>query len=104
MSFTTSLKQKRDELRAQTSDPWYVRLEAVRGKIDDEGVERIGTQTLFDILEMPMKRRTAGACRHLAKIMRELGWTAVKARGLTPSGFKDQVRGYARVNDRSFML
>jgi hypothetical protein len=28
--------------------------------------------------------------------MRELGWTAVKARGMTQSGFKDQVRGYAR--------
>jgi len=29
----------------------------------------------------------------------------VKARGLTPGGFKDQVRGYARVkDDGSFML
>jgi hypothetical protein len=28
--------------------------------------------------------------------MRELGWTPMKARGLGQSGFKDQVRGYAR--------
>jgi len=32
----------------------------------------------------------------VSKLMRELGWTAVKARGMTQSGFRDQVRGYAR--------
>jgi hypothetical protein len=43
-------------------------------------------------------------CRRLAKIMRKLGWSAVKARGLTPGGFKDQVRGYARDADGRSML
>jgi hypothetical protein len=28
--------------------------------------------------------------------MLELGWHPIKARGLRPSGFRDQVRGYAR--------
>jgi len=28
--------------------------------------------------------------------MGELGWTPMKARGLSQTGFKDQVRGYAR--------
>ena len=104
MSFTASLKRTRDQLRAQQAEPWCVRLEGARGKLDDEGVERISTQTLFDILDLPQRSRNAAAGRKVAKIMRELGWTAVKARGLTPSGFKDQVRGYARVRDRSFML
>jgi hypothetical protein len=62
----------------------------------DDGVERISTQALFDILEGPQRRRNAGARRRLAKIMRELGWTAIKARGLTPGGFRDQIRGWAR--------
>ncbi len=104
MSFISRLQQKRNQLRAQQADPWYVRLEGARGKLDDEGVERISTQTLFEILELPQRSRNAAAGRKVAKIMRELGWTAVKARGLTPGGFKDQVRGYARVKDRSFML
>ncbi len=104
MSFIGKLQQKRDELRAQQADPWYIRLERVRGKLGDDNVERLSTQTAFDFLEIPQRGRTAAACRRLAKIMRELGWTAVKARGLTPGGFKDQVRGYARDTDRRAML
>jgi hypothetical protein len=38
---------------------------------------------------------TSAAGRRLAKLMRDLGWTAVKARSLSQSGFRDQVRGYA---------
>ncbi len=104
MPFISSLTKVRDRIRAQQADPWYVRLQAAHGKLDDEGVERISTQSLFDILELPQRRRNAAAGRKVAKIMRELGWTAVKAHGLTPSGFKDQIRGYARVKDRTFML
>ena len=96
MSFVSTLKKTRDHIRAQRSDPWHVRLEAARGKVGDDGVERISTHTLFDILEVPLRSRTAGAGRRLAKLMRELGWTQIKARGLTPGGFRDQVRGYAR--------
>jgi hypothetical protein len=103
MSFITSLKQSCDQLRAQAADPWRLRLEGVRGKMGDDGVERVSTQTLFDILDVPQRGRTAGACRRLAKLMRELGWSAIKARGLTPGGFRDQVRGYARDKD-SVML
>jgi hypothetical protein len=104
MSFIGRLQQERDQIRAQRANPWHVRLEGARGKLGDDGVERISTQTLLDLLEIPQRGRTAAAGRRLAKIMRELGWTAVKARGLTPGGFKDQVRGYARVKDGSFML
>jgi hypothetical protein len=45
-------------------------------------VERISTQALFDHLDVPQKARTAGVCRRLATLMRELGWTPMKARGL----------------------
>src|SRR5262249_17815656 len=53
-------------------------------------------RTLFDILEIPQHSRGAGACRRLAKLMTELGWTAVRVRGLTRGGYKEQVRGYCR--------
>jgi hypothetical protein len=96
MSFTDMLRRTRDEVRAKRADPWHLRLERVRGKTWDDGVERISTQTVFDILEVPHRSRTAGACRRLSKLMRELGWNPIKARGLTPGGFRDQVRGYAR--------
>jgi|SRR5690242_14406810 hypothetical protein len=102
MAFINRLKEARDKVRAQRSDPWHIRLEAVRGKVGDDGVERIATHTLFDILEVPQRSRTAAAGRRLAEIMRSLGWSPTRARGLTPTGLKDQVRGYAR--DRESLM
>ena len=104
MSFISTLKKTRDEVLAKRADPWHLRLEAVRGKVGDDGVERISTHTLFDTLEVPQRNRTDGACRRLAKQMRALGWSSIKARGLTPGGFKDQVRGWARAKNWSVML
>src|SRR3954470_17641962 len=98
MSFVAMLREATAALQAEATDPWRLRLERVRGKVGDDGIERVPTQTLFDILEVPQRARGAGACRRLAKLMRELGWSPIKARGLTQSGLRDQVRGYARDN------
>ncbi len=96
MSFISTLRKARDEIQAQQSDPWFIRLEAVRGKVVDDGVERIATHTIFDLLGLPQRARTAAAGRRVAEIMRGLGWSPIRGRGLTPTGLKDQVRGYAR--------
>ena len=96
MSFRELLRQTRAQALARPADPWRFRLERARGKLGDDDIERVSTQALFDLLELPQKTRTAGACRRLATLMRELGWSPIKARGLTPGGFRDQVRGYAR--------
>src|SRR5450759_671866 len=91
-----------ERLRAATmevehpDDPWLAPLQRVRGKVEFDGLERVSTQTLLDILEVPQRSRTAGTYRHLAKIMAELGWTAVRVRDLTRGGYKEQVRGYCR--------
>jgi hypothetical protein len=81
---------------AQPIDPWRLRLERVRGQTGFDGLERISTQTVMDILEVPQRQRTAGAYRQLAKVMAELGWSAVRVRDLTRGGYKEQVRGYTR--------
>jgi hypothetical protein len=90
------LRKSKVEVLALSADPWRLRLERVRGKIGFDGVERVSTQDVFDHLEVPQKARTSGACRRLAKLMRELEWTPMKARCLGQSGYRDQVRGYAR--------
>src|SRR6516225_10146830 len=95
------LERLEAEVARDSVHPWKLRLERVRGKIDADGLERLTTQQLFDVLEVPQRSRTAGACRRLAAVMTELGWTAVRVRGLTPSGFTEQVRGYARHVHRS---
>jgi hypothetical protein len=96
VSFLERLRQGREVVRARNADTWRVRLEGVRGKVGDDGIERVSTQTLFDILEVPQLGRGTSACKRLANIMRDLGWHAIKARGLTPTGVRDQIRGYAR--------
>ena len=95
MSFIEKLRASQAEA-AQPVDPWRLRLERVRGKIDFDGLERISTQTLMDLLEVPQRRRTAGTYRQLAKVMAQLGWAAVRVRDFNGRGFKEQVRGYVR--------
>jgi hypothetical protein len=95
-SFLENLKAGREAVRARNADPWRLRLEGVRGKIGDDAIERVSTQSVLDLLEVPQRRRDAGACRRLATLMRELGWHPIKARGLTPTGVRDQIRGWAR--------
>lgn len=96
VSFFEKLKQAQAELAAQNCDPWRLPLERVRGKIDYDGLERVSSQTILDILEVPQRNRTAGTFRRLAKIMAELGWTAVRVRDFTRGGHKEQIRGYCR--------
>jgi hypothetical protein len=95
-----TLAEKMDLLRAQLSgegaDPWRLRLERLRGRVDPDGVERVTTQDVFDVLDVAQSNRTTAACRRLAAVMRELGWTALRVRGLTRGGYLEQVRGYCR--------
>ena len=81
----------------QAVDPWRLTLERVRGRVDFfDGLERVSSQTLLDLLEVPRRNRTAGTFRRLSKLMTELGWSAVRVRDLTRGGYKEQVRGYCR--------
>jgi hypothetical protein len=94
--FLQELRALEAEAVAQATDPWRLRLERVRGKVDFDGMERVSTQMVLDLLEVPQRDRTAGTYRHLAKVMTELGWTAVRVRDLNRGGWKEQVRGYVR--------
>jgi hypothetical protein len=76
-------------------DAWHAILRKLKGRIGYDGVERISTHDIFDILEVPMQHRARQTVR-LSGLMRGLGWASVRARGLNPGGYKDRVRGYAR--------
>jgi len=97
-SFLEQLRQaETDAVSAENVDPWKLPLERVRGKIDlFDGLERISSQTLLDLLEIPQRNRTAVTFRRLARVVAELGWTAVRVRDFTRGGYKEQVRGYCR--------
>jgi hypothetical protein len=95
MSLLGRLKAARTELE-MPEDPWLAPLQRIRGKVEFDGQERVSSQTLLDLLQVPQRSRTAGTYRRLAKLMTELGWTAVRVRDLTRGGYKEQVRGYVR--------
>ena len=96
MSFLAQLEGARAEALKRNTDPWRLRLGRLRGTIGDDGIERITTQAVFDVLEIPQGNRRAGASRRLAAVMGDLGWMAVRVRGLTRGGYLEQVRGYCR--------
>ena len=96
MSLIERLRHAQIAASQEDVDPWLAPLQRVRGKVEFDGLERVSSQTLLDMLEVPQRSRTAGTYRRLAKLMAELGWTAVRVRDLTRGGYKEQVRGYVR--------
>jgi hypothetical protein len=96
MPWIEVLRRAREQAAEQPAHPWAARLERLRGTVDNDGVERITTQAVFDVLEVPQRARTAAACSLLARLMRGMGWMPIRTRRLTRGGFKDQVRGYGR--------
>ena len=97
VSWVTRMRNAQAEMAvARKADPWRLQLERLRGKVGDDNVERIGTQAIFDALEVPQRNRGAGACKRLARLMRELEWSPIKARGLNQKCLLEQIRGYAR--------
>jgi hypothetical protein len=89
LTFRDRMREEEAEAAAaEAADPWRLTLERVRGKIDFyDRLERISSQTLLDLLEVPQRNRTAGTFRRLSKVMTELGWTALRVRDLTRGGY-----------------
>jgi hypothetical protein len=96
MSFLEQLHKARAAAAERNVHPWAAQLERLRGIVGHDGVERVTTQAVFDELEMPQERRTTAASIALARLMRSLGWTQVRVRAVGRTGFKEQMRGYAR--------
>jgi hypothetical protein len=95
-SFLQALRDGAEAVRnSPEEDPWEATLRKLKGRTAHDGVERISTTDVFDALEIPIRRRSSLTVR-LSKLMRRLGWTNIRARGLNPGSYRDRVRGYAR--------
>jgi hypothetical protein len=90
------VKAAQAKMTARDIDPWLLPLGRVRGKIDYDGIERVTTQMLLDVLEVPQCRRRAGTYRKLSKLMVDLRWTPVRVRARRRADYLEQVRGYCR--------
>jgi hypothetical protein len=95
-SFSELLKTGAEAARnAAVEDAWEATLRKLKGRISHDGIERISTNDVFDFLEVPIRRRPSETIR-LSRVMRKLGWSSIRARGLNPGSYRDRVRGYAR--------
>jgi hypothetical protein len=95
VSFLAKLEAAGTEALGRDGDPWRMPLERLHGQTGDDGIERLTTQAVLDVLQVPQRNRRAGT-RRLAKLMTELGWHAVRVRGMTRGGYLEQVRGFCR--------
>jgi hypothetical protein len=95
-SFIEQLREVAETARNTcTEDPWEPTLRKLKGRVGPDGVERISTTDVFDALEIPIRQRHSITLR-LSNVMRRLGWTNIRARGLNTRSYRDRVRGYAR--------
>jgi hypothetical protein len=97
MAWLSEVQKARTAAAARVSDSWLLPLGRLHGAIGDDGIERVTTQTVLDVLGVDQCRRRAGTYRRLAKLMAELGWSAVRVRGVTRGGYLEQCRGFARL-------
>jgi hypothetical protein len=81
--------------KTAANDLWETTLRKLKGRVGGDGIERISTNDVFDALEVPMRHRQSQTVR-LSRVMRSLGWSNIRARGLNPGSYRDRVRGYAR--------
>ena len=95
-SYVSLIQGAFEELsRSENEDPWLPTLRTLKGHIGSDGIERISTYDVFEALEVPVRRR-AGLTVRLSRLMRGLGWSNVRAHGLTSHSYRDRVRGFAR--------
>jgi hypothetical protein len=95
-SFLEQLRQAAHAGRtASEQDPWEPVLRRLKGRVGHDGVERIATAHVFDHLEVPTRQRSSLTIR-LSRVMRKLGWSNIRARGLNAGSYRDRVRGFAR--------
>ena len=81
------------------SDPWAAPLRNIRGDVGHDGVARISTDRVFELMDIPRLKRTPEAAKRLKLMMVDLGWTPVRSRHATSRGRAARVRGYARMSE-----
>jgi hypothetical protein len=102
MAWTEQLRAAGETKKAAAEHPWRAILSDITGNIGHDGVERIATDRVFDLLDVllpegvPRYKRTPEAQKQLKAQMVLLGWCPVRAR-LVTRGFAARVRAYARM-------
>jgi hypothetical protein len=94
--FLTRLRATAEAVQAEGDEhPWMETLRKLKGRVGADGIERISTGDVFDTLLVPIKKRP-GLTLQLSRMMRDLGWSNIRAWGLNVHSTLSRVRGFAR--------
>jgi hypothetical protein len=96
LPFRVRLRRIAEEAQRKRPHPVEDRIAQVRGTIGPDGVERISSQQLANVLALEPKERTPATWRTIAAAMAQHGWTPVRYRDVGRSGHREQLRGFAR--------
>ena len=81
---------------AETADPWQLRLERVRGKVDFfDHLERVSSQTLLDLLEVLQRNRTPARFVVLQRLWRSLAGRPCGSAALPAAAILNKCAGTA---------
>ena len=50
----------KEQIARQNSHPWTMHLERLKGAVGHDAIERITTQAIFDVLEVPQNSARSG--------------------------------------------
>ena len=89
--FIERLRAARSNIKP--SDPWTDVLRKIRGQTGHDGVERVATDAVFELLDLPALKRTPEAAKRLKILLVNLGWTPVRSRHVTSRGRARRGRG-----------
>ena len=78
-------------------DPWVEQLRNIRGRCDEDGVERISTLFVMEYLGVPPYKRLSLSKRLQKVMVNSLGWQPTRVFGLNERSYKEQLRGFARL-------
>ncbi len=95
------LERLRDIRHRQAVHPWVHRLYGLEGRVGPDGVERVSTEQVFELLSLPLADRTPSSARTLRPIMASLGWTATRLLSASARGGIGRARGYTRLRSPS---
>jgi hypothetical protein len=88
----------------ESPDEWIEILRNVKGRIDDDNVERISSLFLFEYLDVKPHERLSQSQRLKQAMCNALGWQQTRVFHLNERSWREQIRGYARLVETNNQL
>jgi hypothetical protein len=100
-SFRDRLQLANEALAAEQTqspssrDPWLVVIKKLSGSVGPDGVARITSAEVMDVLQVPLHQRRTDKFQRVGQLMASCGWEPTRINGQS-SSVDGRLRGWAR--------